>query len=124
MTDHKQEHDHHHEEHPHLGHVVPFPILVAIWGALLVLTYITVAVSWVDLGNLNLIVAMAIATVKATLVVLYFMHMRWETPLNALVFISSLAFVALFIVIVMIDSSEYQPQVIEDYAPRIEQEQE
>ena len=45
----------------------------------------------VDLGGLNLWIAMAIATVKATLVVLYFMHMRYDRPVNAIVFVTALA---------------------------------
>jgi cytochrome c oxidase subunit 4 len=105
---------HAHDSH---GHVVPFRVLLAVWAALMVLTVITVAATWVDLGNLNLWIAMAIATVKATLVVLYFMHMRYDRPFNAIVFVSALAFVALFIGIALIDTGAYQPELIPGYAP-------
>lgn len=106
---------------PQLGHVSSIPQLVAVAAALLFLTFITVYVSLFDFGRLNLIVAMAIAVLKGSLVVLYFMHMRYETPFNAIAFVTSLAFLALFIVFAMIDSDEYKPNVIPGYAPTIEQ---
>lgn len=92
-------------------HVVPLPILLAVWAALLVLTYATVAVTSIDLGPLNLWLAMAIATVKASLVVLYFMHLRYDKPFNAVVLICALLFVMLFVGIALTDSVQYQPQV-------------
>jgi len=109
---------HAHDAHVH---VVPFRVLLAVWVALMALTVVTVAVTWVDLGNFNLWIAMAIATVKATLVVLYFMHMRYERPFNAVVFVSALAFVALFIGIALIDTGAYQPALIPGYAPGMQQ---
>lgn len=102
-------------------HVMPFRVLLGVWAVLMVLTVVTVAVTWVDLGNFNLWIAMAIATVKATLVVLYFMHMRYDRPFNAVVFVSALAFVALFIGIALIDTGAYQPELIPGYAPGMQQ---
>ena len=59
--------DGHHDE---IAHVTPVRLLLLIWGALMVLTFITVGVTMVDLGaQTNLIIAMAIATIKAGLVV-------------------------------------------------------
>jgi len=101
-------------------HVVPFRVLAAVWLALLALTVVTVAVTWVDLGHFNLWIAMAIAAVKATLVVLYFMHMRYDRPVNAIVFVTALLFVALFVSIALIDTRAYQPEVIPGYAPAME----
>jgi len=49
-----------------------------VWGALLALTAVTVAVAGLDLGRVAVAAALAIAAVKSTLVVLYFMHLRWE----------------------------------------------
>jgi cytochrome c oxidase subunit 4 len=89
--------------HSGLGHVVPLWLLAAVFGALLVLTALTVAVSYVDLGNLNLYLALAIATLKASLVVLFFMHLFWDRPFNAMVFIGCLLFVSLFIGITLTD---------------------
>jgi len=104
-------------EHAAVGHVVPFRILAAVWGALLVFTVITVAVTRFDLGNLNLGIAMAIATVKATLVLLYFMHMRYDRPMNAIVFVAALLFFALFVSLALLDSRAYAPDLIPGYAP-------
>lgn len=98
-------------------HVVPMKVLVAVWLALMALTVITVAATWVDLGSLNLWLAMAIATLKASLVVLYFMHMRYDHPFNAIVFIGTLLFVMLFVGLALIDTREYQPELIPGYAP-------
>jgi len=98
-------------------HVVPMPVLLAVWGALVVLTVVTVAATWIDLGRFNLLLAMAIATVKASLVLLYFMHMRYDRPFNAVVFVAALAFVGLFVGITLIDTAAYQPDLIPGYAP-------
>jgi cytochrome c oxidase subunit 4 len=61
--------------------VVPRKIYFTIFAALIVLTGVTVGASMVDLGPLNAVVAMTIACVKATLVVLYFMHARYGSRL-------------------------------------------
>jgi cytochrome c oxidase subunit 4 len=97
--------------------VVPLRLLVGVLCALLVLTVITVAVTYVDLGPLNLVVALVIAMTKATLVLLFFMHLRWDRPFNAVVLIISLALVVLFMIFALIDSYQYQPTVIPGYAP-------
>ena len=82
----------------------------------MVLTVITVGVTVVDLGSqTNLLVAMAIATIKAGLVVTYFMHLRWDRPFNTLVFLGSLLFVSLFISMTLFDKSEYEPDIDEMY---------
>jgi cytochrome c oxidase subunit 4 len=94
----------HNSAHSGLGHVVPLWLLAAVFAALLMLTGATVAVAHVDLGNLNLYLAMAIATIKASLVVLFFMHLLWDRPFNAMVFIGCLLFVSLFIGITLTDS--------------------
>ena len=102
-----------------LAHVMPVRLLIGVWVALMILTVVTVAVTSVDLGSrANLIVAMAIATVKAGLVVTYFMHLRWDRPFNALVFVGSLLFVALFISMTLLDKSEYEPDIDEMYLKR------
>ena len=103
--------------HPTVGHVVPFKVLAAVWLALLAGTVITVAVAGVDLGTFNLGIAMAIAGAKATLVVLYFMHMRYDRPIHGIVFVAALLFFALFVSIALLDSHAYAPDLIPDYAP-------
>lgn len=79
--------------------------------ALFVLTAITVWIAAFDFGSnfVNLMIAMAIATVKASLVVLFFMHLRWEKGMNAIVFLSSVFFVGVFMLFTFLDinSREY-----------------
>jgi cytochrome c oxidase subunit IV len=106
-------HDHagHDEE---ISHVTPVRLLLGVWGALMVLTVITVTVTSIDLGpRINLIIAMAIATLKAGLVVTYFMHLRWDRPFHTLVFLGSLLFVSLFISMTLFDKSEYESDIDE-----------
>lgn len=103
---------HSHDSHGHgVGHVVGPGILIANGLALLVLTIITVLVARVDLGPANLIVALAIATVKASLVCLFFMHLYWDRPFNALILIASLAAAVLFISLALTDSVEYHHEI-------------
>lgn len=61
-------------KHP-VPHIIPMLVYLAIGGALLVMTLVTVAVSFIDLGFLNILVALAIATFKALLVAFFFMHL-------------------------------------------------
>lgn len=105
-----------HGHHEGFAHVTPGSLLLLIGGTLLFLTAITVWVTYVDLGRSgNLIVAMAIATIKAGLVCAYFMHLRWDKPFNAIVFASSLLFVALFIIVTLLDKADYEGDIQEMY---------
>ncbi len=106
---------HHNEPHPEVGHVAPMWILVAIWLGLMFLTYITVAVAQFDFGDLNIVIAMGIATVKAALVIMFFMHLVWDKPFNAFILISTLVFVFLFILFALLDTGHYINQVIPGY---------
>jgi len=105
--------------HAVVGHVVPFRVLATVWGLLLVLTVVTVAVAGVDLGSLNLAIALAIAILKASLVLLFFMHMRYDRPMNAIVFVSALLFFMLFVTLALLDTHAYAPEVIPGYAPAL-----
>jgi cytochrome c oxidase subunit 4 len=82
-----------------------------VFVALCVLTYLTVAATWIDLGEFNIWIALGIATVKAALVALYFMHLRYDHPFNGLIFVASLLFLALFLAITLIDTAQYQPDI-------------
>ncbi len=104
---------------PGFVHIAPFRILAAVWVTLLVLTWVTVSATGLDLGRFNLWLAMAIATVKASLVLLYFMHMRYDRPINAIVFVTALLFVMLFVGFALMDTLAYQPDMIPGYAPGI-----
>lgn len=94
-----------------LGHVVDFRVLLGVFAALMVLTAITVAVSCFDFGAVNLLVALGVATVKATLVALYFMHLRYDNPFYAVLFVIGVAFLCLFLTITMLDTMEYHHDV-------------
>jgi cytochrome c oxidase subunit 4 len=84
-------------------HVTPKRTYFAIWAALLVLTYATVAVSRVDWGRLNTVLALTIAVSKALLVVLYFMHVRYSSRLTKLVVVGGFLWLALLIGLTMAD---------------------
>ncbi|HOA73050.1 MAG TPA: cytochrome C oxidase subunit IV family protein [Phycisphaerae bacterium] len=100
---------HNHEaSHHDLAHPVPKRVLIGVWAALVVLTIITVLVAGKDFGRFNIWVALGIATLKASLVALYFMHLRYDSPFNAMILIVALSFVALFIIGTITDTAQYQ----------------
>ena len=108
------EHDHHEDQ---IGHIVPVKFLVFICAILLFLTAVTVWVSRYDFAEINIaelgiIVAMLVATVKATIVGLYFMHLRWDRPIIGFIFVGSILLVVLFVGMAITDSSEYQQEII------------
>ncbi len=91
-------------EHTESGvHVASLKLLVTIMIALMIGTWLTVSVTHFDFGVLNIWIGLGIATAKAILVGLYFMHLRWDKPFNAFVFISAFAFLALFIGFALMD---------------------
>ena len=80
------------------AHIAPKSLYYTIFLALLGLTGLTVGVTYVDLGQANLLVALAIACTKAALVVLFFMHMRWSSRLVHVTGITALVFLAILAV--------------------------
>ena len=84
-------------------HVVPRKIYYAIFATLIVLTWVTVQAAFVDLGALNSVIALTIAVVKATLVVLFFMHVRYSSRLTRVVVISGLFWLGILMVLTMGD---------------------
>ena len=85
-------------------HVLPLRTYLLVWIALLALTFVTVRVSYFDFGTWNLIVAMAVATVKASLVALFFMHLKYDEKFNGVIFLGSLAFLGIFFVLTLADT--------------------
>ena len=79
------------------GHVVSLKIYYAIFATLLTMTGLTMAVAFVNLGALNIYVAMSIAIFKALLVVLYFMHLRYSESLVKLFVASGIVWFAIMI---------------------------
>ena len=78
-------------------HILSYTKLALILGVLLVLTGITVAVSYLDLGFFNVPLALTIACTKVTFVLLFFMHLKYEGPIINLSFVGTISF--LFIMI-------------------------
>ena len=89
-------------EAPH-GHVVPLRVYFAIFGTLMVMTALTVFVAFRDLGPWNTIVAMGIAVTKATLVILYFMHLRYSDRLTRIVVAAGFFWFAILITLTLSD---------------------
>lgn len=87
------------------GHVSSLKIYIGIFLTLMVLTAITVAVAYINLGQLNKVVALGIASFKATLVVLYFMHVQYASRMTKLVVISGLFFLGILLTLTMADYS-------------------
>ena len=97
-----------------------------VWAALMVLTVVTVAVTYIPadvLGPLTLWVALGIAGLKATLVALYFMHLRWDRPLNGIIMVISVLVVVMFVGGALTDTAEYQGDMIPGYAPGMQRAQ-
>lgn len=121
-ADHGHGHDAHGHDHHHgYAHVMPIWVLVAVFLALIALTILTVFASNYPLGAFEMVVSMGIATVKALLVAVWFMHLRHDKSFTIIMLVFSLFFVAIFIGATLVDSLNYQPEIIErsfdTYAP-------
>ncbi|MCY0993654.1 cytochrome C oxidase subunit IV family protein [Nannocystis sp. ILAH1] len=92
-------------EHPHEvhEHISPMSTYNGVIGALFVLTGLTFAVSFADLGPASLTVAMVVAFIKATLVVAYFMHLKYDDKFHLFVFLGTIIFVGIFFGFTMFD---------------------
>jgi cytochrome c oxidase subunit 4 len=115
-TVHVIEHDSHHPKSLADGHdsgalhvhIVPPSLLLGVYAVLVLATIATVGITLVDLGIMNIWAALAIAVFKAALVILYFMHLRYDSLFNGIIMISALAFVMVFIGVALMDTSEYK----------------
>jgi len=85
------------------GHISPVSLYVTIFLALLVGTALTVGAAFVDLGQFNFAVAMLIAAFKASLVVWYFMHVKYQSSLTKLTVATGLFFLTILLGMMMID---------------------
>lgn len=86
---------------PH--HLVPYRLYVTVWAALIGLTGITVGVKYANLQHLAIFTAITIATVKAYLVLMYFMHIRYESRLFAVMILVFLVTFGTFIGLTFVD---------------------
>jgi len=90
-------------EHEHTEHIVSPGTYLVIILTLLALTGITVFAAFVDLGRFNIVVALLIATIKATLVVLIFMHAKYAPERTKLVIIAGIFWLALLLFMTLSD---------------------
>ncbi|MEM6674464.1 MAG: cytochrome C oxidase subunit IV family protein [Planctomycetota bacterium] len=104
-------HDAHDDHSDH--HALPVWLLVGTWAALMALTVLTVGLARFDLGAFDLPVAMGIATVKAMLVLIIFMHLGFDKSFHSLLIFGSFLFVFLFISFTLMDRGQYQPDITE-----------
>jgi cytochrome c oxidase subunit 4 len=86
-------------------HVSPVSLYLTIFFALMILTAVTVGAAFLNLGQFNFTVAMAIAGFKASLVVWYFMHMKWQSHLTKLTLATGLFFLVILLGMSLIDYS-------------------
>ena len=84
-------------------HIVPTRVYYTVFAALLVLTALTVWIAFYDLGVLNDVAALGIAAIKATLVVLFFMHVRYSSRLISLIVGTGFAWLAILLMLTMAD---------------------
>jgi len=98
-TTHTTTHDNHDANQP--------KIYAAVLGALLILTFITVGASKIQFGSgmINVVIALTIATIKASLVALFFMHLIHDKAMNSIILVSSFTFLAVFIGFCYTDAS-------------------
>ena len=87
----------------HAEHIVPIRIYVLIFVTLLVLTAVTTAVAYIDLGPLNVVVMLSIACFKASLVILYFMHVRFTNRVTQLAAVTGFAWLLIMFALTLSD---------------------
>ena len=80
-------------------HIVPTRVYFAVFAVLMVGTCLTVQAAYFDLGSFNTVVAVGIAVIKATLVVLFFMHVKYSTRLTWAVVAGSLFWLGILLVL-------------------------
>ena len=98
-------HAHHNNAPDHVPHVTPLPVYMKTFGALVVLTVITVGVSRIKLGTtVNLLIALLIATIKASVVAALFMHLAADHKFHSVIFVSSVVFLLIFVSFTMFDT--------------------
>ena len=96
-------HDSHGHEGAHKHHVASAALFTKVLVALIILTAITVGASRIDFGSANLVIAMLIASVKASLVISIFMHVWWDTAINKIFFLGSFLFLSLLMLFTLAD---------------------
>lgn len=104
MSEHSSSHSH--------NHVLPLKTYLAVFSFLIVMTVVTVAISFVHLGPFNIVVAMLVAAAKAIAVAAIFMHLKYDNKLYLLAFLISVLCLAVFIILTLVDT-DYRGRVDE-----------
>lgn len=93
-------------EHTHSEerHITSYKTYFIVWVVLMILTFITVYVSYLDFGQLNIVVAMVVASIKAGAVALFFMHLKFEDSITWLFALFPLGLLALLIGMTMLET--------------------
>ena len=103
-------------EQNHEHHIIPLGTYFKVFGALMALTILTVVTAQIDLGSTaNIILAMIIATTKAALVLMFFMHLYYDNRTNLIFFLGSILFLVIFIVFTLIDI-DYRDKIYKEGA--------
>ncbi len=84
-------------------HIVSLKVYFAVFISLMFFTGLTVAVAFMDLGRMNVVLALTIAVVKALLVVLYFMHVRYSSRLTKVIVAAGIFWLAIMITLTLSD---------------------
>ena len=92
------------KSHTTKPHVIPLKVYLAVAAVLMVLTAVTVGVSFIHLGGWNAIVAVGIASIKALLVAFIFMHLWYDKKIYLVIFSVALLFLTVFIALTMFDT--------------------
>jgi cytochrome c oxidase subunit IV len=100
-------------------HIASTQFYWGIFSALIFLTIATVRVSYYDFGSANIIIAILIATMKASLVAAFFMHLRHDKLFNTVAFLAAFLFLSVFILLTY-DDLGYRGRVDNDYGGRVE----
>jgi cytochrome c oxidase subunit 4 len=109
-----------HTEHTHASAGHEAKVYFGTLIALLILTVITVGASYVDFGAGNIVIALFIATIKASLVALIFMHLNHEKPVNAVIAVAGFLFLGIFLMFTFIDFDSrvnFQPVNVKPIVP-------
>ena len=85
-------------------HIIPLRIYFRVFIALIILTGVTIGVSFIDLGGFNMATALIIAGAKASLVAMFFMHLLYDRKMNLAIFLTAILFLVIFIVFTMFDT--------------------
>jgi cytochrome c oxidase subunit 4 len=89
------------EEHGH--HIIPISVYAGVLAILAIGTIITVGVAQIDFGPWNTVIAMLVATIKASFVLLYFMHLKYDNAMNRVIFGSGFFFLLILFSFSIID---------------------